>query len=140
MQLPTEDPKNFPSFKSKEVQEKFYQWGLSTKNLFVAKYRFNQSFNLLRADQFFRDLFNSKIVLSSFSPVSYISSSNGAKVKQMGSQVVNMSFFDFLKEKEIVTSSGYIKKEMDEWVDEIQLSDRLRYALLHEESDYFMEI
>lgn len=51
-----------------------------------------------------------------------------------------MSFFDFLHEKDITTSDGYIKKEPDEIVEGVNLGDRLRYALLNEESDYFMDI
>eukprot|EP00349_Pseudokeronopsis_sp_Brazil_P007979 CAMPEP_0202964038 /NCGR_PEP_ID=MMETSP1396-20130829/8107_1 /ASSEMBLY_ACC=CAM_ASM_000872 /TAXON_ID= /ORGANISM="Pseudokeronopsis sp., Strain Brazil" /LENGTH=51 /DNA_ID=CAMNT_0049685805 /DNA_START=287 /DNA_END=442 /DNA_ORIENTATION=+ len=51
-----------------------------------------------------------------------------------------MSFFDFFKTKGIVAESGYIKKEMDEYIDGMQLGDRLRQALAWEESEYFAEI
>lgn len=58
----------------------------------------------------------------------------------MSSSVINMSFFDLLKEKEIVMDDWNIKQDYDEYLDGIQLSNRLRKALLWEESDYFLEL
>jgi hypothetical protein len=48
-----------------------------------------------------------------------------------------MSFFDRLKEAEITTETGYIRKEPDEYIDNVQLCDRLRYALALEESEFY---
>ena len=48
-----------------------------------------------------------------------------------------MSFFDFFNEKDIVTETGYIKKEPDEIIEGISLGDRLRYSLVFEDSEYF---
>ena len=48
-----------------------------------------------------------------------------------------MSFFDVLLENQITVESGYIRKEMDEWLEGMQLGDRLRYALAFEESEYY---
>ena len=58
----------------------------------------------------------------------------------MTSEIINMSFFDFLQEKNIALDDGYIKKEPDEYVEGVQLGDRLRYALLFEESEYYESI
>lgn len=55
----------------------------------------------------------------------------------MNTDIVNMSFFDFLKENNIAVEDGYIKKEPDEYVEGVALGDRLRYALLYEESEYY---
>lgn len=44
----------------------------------------------------------------------------------MKNEVINMSFFDFLHEKNITTADGYIRKEPDEYFEGIQLGDRLR--------------
>ena len=87
-----------------------------------------------------KDLFNDRNILSSFQPVSYNMNCSNVKYKKMHSQVINMSYFDFLKEKQIVMDDGRIKGDFDEYFDGIQLSDRLRKALLWEESDYFMEL
>ena len=51
-----------------------------------------------------------------------------------------MSFFDFLKEKDIVIESGYIKKELEEMYEGISLGDRMRQAMLWEESEYYTEL
>ena len=94
----------------------------------------------MNADNFLRDLFNDKTILSSFQPVSYTMNCGSVNYKKLHSQVINMSYFDFLKEKEIVMDDGRIKGDFDEYVDGIQLSDRLRKAMLWEESDYYIEL
>lgn len=45
--------------------------------------------------------------------------------EKLSTSILNMGFFDILNEKEITTERGYIKKEPDEFVEDIQLSDRL---------------
>ena len=92
--------------------------GLQT-NLKVAKYRFNQTFHLVNADNFLKDLFNNKTILSTFQPVGFTMNCSTVKYKKMHSQVINMSYFDFLKEKEIVMDDGRIKGDFDEYVDGI---------------------
>ena len=69
------------------------------QNLLLAKYRFNQPFHLIGADNFLKDLFNDKNLLSTFHPVAATLSCSGVKYKKMNSSVINMSFFDVLKEK-----------------------------------------
>jgi hypothetical protein len=80
-----DDGKQFANFHNKEVQAKFFQWGLNDGNLHLMKYRFNQPFHLIGADNFMKDLFNSKIVLSSFGPVSYTVNCSGVKYKKLNS-------------------------------------------------------
>ena len=67
-------------------------------------------------------------------------SSTGVKYKKLNSDVINMSFFDFFYEKDIATEDGYIKKEMEEIYEGISLGDRMRKAILWEESDYYLEL
>ncbi len=100
-----------------------------------AKYRFNQPFHLIGADNFLRDLFNDKTVLGTFAPVGYTLNCNNVNYKKLNSQVINMSFFDFLKEKKIVMDDWRIKADFDEYLDGIQLSNRLRKAMLWEDDD-----
>jgi hypothetical protein len=69
--------------------------GLAEANLKLAKYRFNQPFHLIGVDNFFKDLFNDKVVLSTFEPLSGISACSGVKYKKMNAEIINMSFFDF---------------------------------------------
>lgn len=108
--------------------------------MLYAKYRFNQSFHLIGADNFLKDLFNDKTVLSSFGPVAATFSCNSVRYRKLNSQVINMAFFDVLKEKKVVMDDWTIKGDFDEWVDGIQLSNRLRKALLWEESEYFLDL
>ena len=56
---------------------------------------------------------------------------------QLGVNETSMSFFDFLQENNFITPSGSIRKEMDEFVDGVNLCDRIRYALAFEESEYY---
>ena len=51
-----------------------------------------------------------------------------------------MAFFDFLHEKGITMEDGDIKGELEERFEEIQLADRLRKALLWEDSEYYEEL
>lgn len=70
--------------------------GITEKNLKVKKYRFNQPFSLIMADQFMKDLFNDKTVTSTFEPVADVNSCTGVNFKKLRADVVNMSYFDFL--------------------------------------------
>ena len=111
--------------------------GLTDENLCLARFRFNQRFQLASADAFLRDLFRDPAVLSGFAPVSGTVACSGVKHRQLNTEVVSMSFFDFLHEKDITTQDGYIRKEMEELCEGISLGDRLRKALLWEESEHF---
>ena len=53
------DPKVFPNFKDAKIQQCLFKWGMKD-TLEVAKFRFNKSFHLVAAEEFLKDLFNSK--------------------------------------------------------------------------------
>ena len=59
--------------------------GLNENNLSFAKYRFNQSFHLIGVDNFLKDLFNDKTVLSSFGPISATYGCSGVRYKKLNS-------------------------------------------------------
>ena len=50
-----------------------------------------------------------------------------------------MSYFDCFEEFEIVRKDGRIEPCMDEWYDGMQLSDKLRQALIWEENENYEE-
>ena len=56
---------------------------------------------------------------------------------KLSTEVINMGYFDILCEKDITTTTGYIKKEPDEYLEGMVMGDRLRYALAFEESEYY---
>lgn len=87
-----------------------------------------------------KDLFNDKTILSTFSPVSHTLGCSNVKFKKLNSEVINMAWFEFLQEKGIVMDDWKIKQDYDEYVDGIQLSNRLRKAMLWEESEYYCEL
>ena len=51
-----------------------------------------------------------------------------------------MSYFEFLQEKQVVMDDWKIKGDFDEYVEGIVLGNRLRKALLWEESEYYAEL
>lgn len=95
---------------------------------------------MIGADNFLKDLFNDKIILNTFEPVSGTMNCSGVKYKKLNCDVINMSFFDFFLEKDITTADGYIRKELEEMYEGISLGDRLRKAMLWEESEYYLEL
>jgi hypothetical protein len=76
----------------------------------VQKFRFNRAFQLLGADEFLKDLFNSKEVIRQFSPLSMLEAGevNQIKFTQMNCNVLNMSFFDILQEIKVCHANGKI--------------------------------
>ena len=61
--------------------------------------------------------------------------------RHMTCNVINMSYFDFLEELNIVNpNTSYLQGCMDEWIKGIQCSDKLRHALLWEEDENYDEL
>ena len=61
----------------------------------------------------------------------------------MNCTVLNLAYFDFLKtlEDPIVNEfTGTINGAMDEWIEGVQCSDRLRLALMFDEDDNYCEL
>lgn len=90
----------------------------------VAKFRFNKSFNSFNLDEFLQDFFSSAEVRASLPFTgAFARVSEGVEYEKMSTQVVNMEFFDVLYKHDICIESGYIKKEQDEYVEDMQLND-----------------
>lgn len=53
----------------------------------------------------------------------------------MNCNVLNMSFFDVFQENKIVSQDGQIRANYEEYVEGIQLGDRLRQVMIFEEYD-----
>ena len=106
----------------------------------LSGFRFNQGFNVFNTDKFVKDLLNSYEFRAAMpalaSKIPEVVDS--VQYDRLTTEVVNMGFFDILWEKDIVTETGYIKKEPDEYLDGLQLGDRLRYALALNESEYYL--
>ena len=111
--------------------------GLNDKNLKFAKYRFNQNFHLIGIENFLKDLFNDKIITSSFEPLNSTLGCTAVKFKKLNAEVINMSFFDFFEEKDIINADGYIRKDLEEMFEGISLGDKMRRALLWEDDENY---
>lgn len=61
--------------------------------------------------------------------------------KTMSCNVLNMAYFDFLEQLDLVNANtGHFKGAPDEWVDSIQLSTKLRQAMLWEDDENYCEL
>ena len=110
------------------------------KELYVSKFRFNQSFHLISAEEFLKALMNSSAFQSRMPSFSY-GKIEHLNFKAMSCNVLNMSYFDFLEQLDLVnTHTGQLKGAPDEWVDGIQCSTKLRLAMLWEEDENYCEI
>lgn len=100
--------------------------GINDKNLFLSKFRFNKQFHLIAAEEFLKDLLNDKNVVSSFEPLRGIAQCNGVKFTQLNCNVLNMAYFDVLKEMGLVSEKGDIRQNFEERFEGIVLGDRIR--------------
>lgn len=63
------------------------------------------------------------------------------KHSQLSCEVLNMTYFEFLEELDIVNkNTGNIRGCMDEWQDGMQLGDKLRTGLLWEDDENYEEL
>lgn len=104
----------------------------------MRRFRFDQAFHLVNADNFLKNLFSSDVVTKSIAPLQIIDGCQDVDFKQMTCTVVNMNYFDFLEKMGIVNNyNGEVQGCMDEYLDEMTLSDKLRTGLLWEEDENF---
>jgi len=152
---PISDPSHYANVFKKENFQTLEKWGL-IQNMELVKFRFNLNFELKDLDRFLKDLFNDKLVKANFSPIntiyvepkkdekkenSYYSSEGtieNFKFKRLSTSATSLDIFNTVYEVDICNQeNGYIKKDFDEYVEDIQVSDKLKQALLMEESEYY---
>jgi hypothetical protein len=108
------------------------------KDLHVQKFRFNQQFRLINAEEFLKQLLNDPQVQANFLPICNLGTCNGLTFKQVNCQILNMSYFDYLEEIGIINDhNGSIKGCFDEWFEGMQLGNKLRTALAWEEDENY---
>ncbi|XP_051160212.1 cilia- and flagella-associated protein 300-like isoform X2 [Leptopilina boulardi] len=114
-------------------------------NISIQNFAFNESFHSYHkyqlAEAFFKDETVAK-ALKLKNGNNWITEgtvASSVEVKQLQCSVLNMSFFDKLKNSDnnIVYNSGAIHKRYDEEIDEFLVSDNLRAMLLNEECDEY---
>lgn len=140
---PISDPSHYSNIFKKENFKTLEKWGL-IQNMELIKFRFNLNFELKDLDRFLKDLLNDKQVQANFSPINsiYIEDKQkgieNLKFEKLSTRSTNLDIFNTIYENEICNvDTGYIKKDFDEYLDDIQISDKLKQALLLEDSEYF---
>lgn len=113
---------------------------VNTKDMYVSKFRYNQAFHLVGADMFLKSLLNSPVVRENCELIACLTDVTDVSFKQINCSVVNLAYFDWLEDLEILGQDAYIKGDYDEWVEGIQLSDKLRKAMLFEEDENYSEL
>nr|XP_014352185.1 PREDICTED: uncharacterized protein C11orf70 homolog isoform X2 [Latimeria chalumnae] len=108
----------------------------------VQAFSFDEYFQPYQKDDFVLTFFQDPNVVSN---LKFLSSAGqwttlGAEVKNIKAEAltcsqISMSFFDCLYSKGIVRETGHITKCLDEFYEDIPISDELRKALLLEDSD-----
>ena len=112
----------------------------NTTDLYYTKFRYNQAFHLVGADMFLKSLLNSRIVRENSETIASLGDISSVSFKQVNCTVTNLSYFDFLEDLGIVDGDARIKGDFDEWVSEVQCSDKLRKAMLFEDDENYSEL
>ena len=152
---PINDPSHYSNIFKQNNFQILEKWGL-IQNMELIKFRFNLNFELKDLDCFIKDLFNDKQVQANFSPLtsiyiepkksaenSYSSTNNfslieNIKFNKLSTRSTTLDIFNTVYETDICTEeTGYIKKDFDDYEEDIQISDKLKQALLKEESEYY---
>jgi len=118
------------------------------ENLKLIRIRFDQEFKQVNLDDFLKDFFNSPAVRSALVPIlsSFSPAVKEIKYNLLRSTVTSMDFFDPLEKYQIMLClvfaplplrgystqyntalNGYIKKSMEEYVNGVEVADKLRY-------------
>ena len=130
---------SFPYFQNPQIQQTLTKWGVwNSMDLF--KFRFEQVFSEDLAETFLLDLVNSSEVrraLPSIAQGAKASPVASVNFKKLRCSEVSMSFFNFLKEKGFSGDSGNIVKVIPDWLDDIEIVDKFREAVLMEESEHW---
>ncbi len=126
---------------TKENFKTLEKWGL-IKNMELVKFRFNTSFELQDLQRFLKDLFNDPCVRKNFPILTSVILPDNQKKKEkfkykvLNTRATNMDLFDAMYENDLVTlDTGYIHQDYDTYVEDITVSDKLKQALLVEDSE-----
>lgn len=136
------DVSAFPSIFNKETMKLLEKWGLTHMELI--KFRFNLAFNPILIEKFLKDLFNSPNVRNNSQGINNsIIKANAnlvdkVKFETLTTNSVNLDLLDVVYENKLVNKeTGYIRKDFEEFYEEISLSDKLKSALVNPEDENY---
>lgn len=147
-----------PTF-SQETEAKLNQWGVSP-NLSLQRLRFNRPFNHLEVSSFVSDLLQAQTTSQTPAETSETekTAENGAEKADQAEKAekssllpplpnispsrlscseLNLNLLDCLEERGLVGKEGYIKKTMGELWNGVEIVDKVREALIVQDSDDF---
>ena len=132
-----EDLKIFKNIFQHENYKLLEKWGL-VQNLEICKFRFNINFDIINLDKFLKDFFNDKKVREILSSLKY-HDKNVDKIKYntLSTKCTNLDLLEPIYEEIVNRSNGYIRKDFEEYIDEIHIPDKLKAALINENSEYY---
>jgi hypothetical protein len=138
-----EDPLHYANILKKENFSLLEKWGL-IQNMELIKFRFNINFDLKDLEKFLRDLMNDKTIRKNFEPLNHVVSNDEErmhieKIKyfKLGTKSTNTDLLNPMYENGICTRDGYIKKDYEDYYEEILIPDKLKQALLLEDSENY---
>ena len=101
-------------------------------NVLMQKFRFNRQFNLIGAEEFLKDLLNSREVIKNFSPLQGITPGEckNFKFTQLNCNVLNMAYFDIFNEINCIGPTGDIFGNYDEVIDGMTLSSKMTQVMI----------
>lgn len=140
---PISDSSHYTNIFTKENFKTLEKWGL-IQNMELVKFRFNINLDLKDLDRFLKDLFNDVNVKKNFPPLGFISINDESRNKienfkfnKLGTKSTNMDLFNVLYETGLCSEKGYIQKDFEDYYEEIHVSDKLKQALLLEDSEFY---
>lgn len=130
---------SFKCYQSRETQELLAKWGFAqTMNLW--KFRFDHAFNDMRAEEFLVDLVNSPDVARVVSQIRSAKTADSVSklnISELKTTQTSMDFFNFLEIHRFSEPNGYIHKIIPDYFEEIEICDKIREAILIEESESY---
>lgn len=138
-----EDPSHYANILHKENFKLLEKWGL-IQNMELIKFRFNINFDLKDLEKFLKDLMNDRTIRKYFDPLSYIVPDGDdkkyiekIKYNKLGTKSTSTDLFNPIYENGLCTRDGYVKKDYEDYYEEILIPDKLKQALLLEDSENY---
>ena len=135
-----EDPSHYSNILQKENYKFLEKWGL-IQNMELIKFRFNINFDLKDLEKFLLDLMNDKAIRKNFEPLNNLMSGNEKiqkiKYANIATKSTSTDLFNSIYENGICSRDGYIKKDYEDYFEEILIGDKLKQALLLEDSENY---
>lgn len=126
----------------KDLKQKAVQWDIE-KGRKIFKYRYEEPWNGDKPEYFFKTLINSEAFQNTFKVRTSASGEanlgvvDDIKVKQVPATLTSLSVFDCLKDGNVATDSGNIKKCIPDELQGVAIEDEYRKVLLDEDSEHY---